>query len=420
VIDFSLAEIAVLASSMRDESGRSSAIALEHLTEDDFTSPTRQQIFKAIAKHSPDVNEVDVMIELPDLANEVTEISAQYGGGQIDRYVDQVIEQRNAKSVEKAILYAQDDVRDPNKTAEEVASAFTTRVAKAFSKRKGQTHVRDAVAEAQAEYLAIDAGGVSAISTGFEGLDGLLNGGFREGCLYVIAARPGIGKSALAIHFTHEAAKFGKRTSYASLEMQASECAGRLLTNVSGVPRPTMKDSLDHIAKKRLAETTQRIKQWPITFKDDHEATLESFRAFLAQQRMEGELGLVVVDYLQLLSAKGYESRTQEVSEISRALKTLSLEYQTSVLALSQLNRALEVQKRKPALSDLRESGSIEQDADAVLLLSPDKDDEDLINCEVAKNRNGEQGMTTLEFDKRLGRFSAHVEGRLNNDKPYG
>ena len=420
MIDFSLAEIAVLSASMRDESGRSSAIALEHLTEDDFTSPIRQQIFRAIAKHSPDVNEVDVMIELPDLASEVTEISAQYGGGQIDRYVDQVIEQRNAKSVEKAILYAQDDVRDPHKTAEEVESAFTTRVAKAFSKRKGQTHVRDAVAEAQAEYLAIDAGGVSAISTGFDGLDNFLNGGFREGCLYVIAARPGIGKSALAIHFTHEAAKFGKRTSYASLEMTASECSGRLLTNVSGVPRPTMKDSMDHIAKKRLAETTQRIKQWPITFKDDHEATLESFRAFLAQQRMEGELGLVVVDYLQLLSAKGYESRTQEVSEISRTLKTLALEYQTSVLALSQLNRALEVQKRKPALSDLRESGSIEQDADAVLLLSPHKDDDKLINCEVAKNRNGRQGMTTLEFDKRLGRFSAHVEGRLNNDKPYG
>tara|TARA_R100001163_G_scaffold64116_1_gene57608 strand:- start:4593 stop:5864 length:1272 start_codon:yes stop_codon:yes gene_type:complete len=417
VIDFSLAEIAVLSASMRDESGRSSAIALEHLTEDDFTSPTRQQIFSAIAKHSPDVNEVDVMIALPDLASEVTEISEQYGGGQIDRYIDQVIEQRNAKAVEQALLHAQDEVRDPTKTAEDVASAFTTRVAKSLSKRKGQTHIRDAVTEAQAEYLAIDAGGVSAISTGFKGLDSLLNGGFREGCLYVLAARPGIGKSALAIHFTHEAAKFGKRTSYASLEMTASECSARLLTNVSGVPRPTMKDSMDHIAKKKLAETAQRIKVWPITFKDDHEATLESFRAFLAQQRLEGELGLVVVDYLQLLSAKGYDSRTQEVSEISRTMKTLALEYQTSVLALSQLNRALEVQKRKPALSDLRESGSIEQDADAVLLLSPDKDDEDLINCEVAKNRNGEQGVTTLEFRKNLGRFSAHVPSRLNDEK---
>ena len=223
MIDFSLAEIAVLSASMRDESGRSSAIALEHLTESDFTCPTRQQIFSAIAKHSPDVNEVDVMIALPELASEITEISEQYGGGQIDRYIDQVIEQRNAKAVEKALLHAQDEVRDPTKTAEDVASAFTTRVAKSLSKRKGQTHVRDAVTEAQAEYLAIDAGGVSAISTGFKGLDSLLNGGFREGCLYVLAARPGIGKSALAIHFTHEAAKYGKRTSYASLEMKASE-----------------------------------------------------------------------------------------------------------------------------------------------------------------------------------------------------
>ena len=98
-------------------------------------------------------------------------------------------------------------------------------------------------------------------------------------------------------------------------------------------------------------------------------------------------------------------------------MKTLALEYETSVLALSQLNRALEVQKRKPALSDLRESGSIEQDADVVLLLSPDKDDDEIINCEVAKNRNGEQGMTRFAFEKRLGRFSKHLEPRLTNDK---
>jgi replicative DNA helicase len=417
VIDFSLAEIAVLSASMRDETGRSSAIALEHLTKDDFTCPTHQQIFSVIALHSPDVNEVDVLIALPDLASEISEIAEQYGGGQIERYVDQVIEQRNAKAVEKALLHAQDDIRDPTKSAEDVASAFTTRVAKSLSKRKGQTPIRNAVAEAEAEYLAIDAGGVTAISTGFKGLDSLLNGGFREGCLYVLAARPGVGKSALAIHFTHEAAKMGYRTSYASLEMTASECSARLLTNVSGVPRPTMKNSLNHVDRRRLSETTQTMKKWPITFKDDHEATLESFRAFLAQQRMEGELGLVVVDYLQLLSAKGYDSRTQEVSEISRTMKTLALEYETSVLALSQLNRALEVQKRKPALSDLRESGSIEQDADVVLLLSPDKDDDEVLNCEVAKNRNGEQGMTRFAFEKRLGRFSKHLEPRLTNDK---
>jgi len=415
VTDFSLAEIAVLSSSMRDETGRSSAIALEHLIEDDFSSPTRQSIFRAIAKLAPEVNEVDIMIEHPELVDEITDISKHYGGGRIDRYIDQVIEQRNTKAIHKAILHAQDDLNDNTLTAEDVAGNFSRLVSQSLGKRKGQVSVKTAVTEAEAEYLAIDAGGVSAISTGFKGLNGLLNGGFREGCLYVLAARPGIGKSALAIHFTHECAKQGHRTSYCSLEMQANECAGRLLTNVSGVPRPTMKNSLNHIDRRRLSETTQSIKTWPITFKDDQEATLESLRAFLAQQRMEGELGLVVVDYLQLLSAKGYDSRTQEVSEISRTLKQLAVSLNCSVLALSQLNRALEVQKRKPALSDLRESGSIEQDADAVLLLSPS--DDDIINLEVAKNRNGEQGMTKLEFDKRVGRFTHHTEARLHDEK---
>ena len=400
---------------MRDESGRSSALALEHLIEEDFSTPERQTIFRSIAKHAPDVNEVDVMIEHPELANEISHVSRHYGGGRIDRYVDQVIEQRNHKAIHRAILHAQDDLNDPALTAEDAASNFSRLVSQCLGKRKGQVSVKTAVGEAEAEYLAIDAGGVSAISTGFRGLNGLLNGGFREGCLYVLAARPGIGKSALAIHFTHECAKQGRRTSYCSLEMQANECSGRLLTNVSGVPRPTMKNSLNHVDRRRLSETTQAIKKWPITFKDDQQATLESLRGFLEQERMAGELGLVVVDYLQLLSAKGYDSRTQEVSEISRTLKQLAVSLQCSVLALSQLNRALEVQKRKPALSDLRESGSIEQDADVVLLLSPG--DDDLINLEVAKNRNGRQVMTSLEFDKRLGRFTHHTEARLHDDK---
>jgi replicative DNA helicase len=415
VTDFSLAEIAVLSACMRDESGRSSALALEHLIEEDFSTTERQTIFRSIAKHAPDVNEVDVMIEHPELANEITHVSQHYGGGRIDRYVDQVIEQRNHKAIHRAILHAQDDLNDPALTAEDAASNFSRLVSQSLGKRRGQVSVKTAVTEAEAEYLAIDAGGVSAISTGFRGLNGLLNGGFREGCLYVLAARPGIGKSALAIHFTHECAKQGRRTSYCSLEMQAVECSARLLTNVSGVPRPTMKNSLNHIDRRRLSETTQAIKKWPITFKDDQEATLESLRGFLEQERMAGELGLVVVDYLQLLSAKGYDSRTQEVSEISRTLKQLAVSLNCSVLALSQLNRALEVQKRKPALSDLRESGSIEQDADVVLLLSPS--DDDLTNLEVAKNRNGEQGMTSLEFDKRLGRFTHFTEARLHDDK---
>ena len=152
----------------------------------------------------------------------------------------------------------------------------------------------------------------------------------------MLAARPGIGKSALAIHFSHEIAKKGYRIAYASLEMSASECAGRLLSRESGVSRPRQKGDLLPAHKKKLEDAKQRMKYWPITFKDDAEATLDSFRAFLVQERAKGGVGLAVIDYLQLLSAPGYDSRVQEVSYLSRSLKQISMELEIPILALSQ------------------------------------------------------------------------------------
>jgi len=162
------------------------------------------------------------------------------------------------------------------------------------------------------------------------------------------------------------------------------------------------------------------MKHWPITFKDDAEATLDSFRAFLVQERAKGGVGLAVIDYLQLLSAPGYDSRVQEVSYLSRSLKQISMELEIPILALSQLNRALEAQNRKPMLSDLRESGSIEQDCDTAFLLSSESKDNPLkekIRVHVAKNRGGENDLCTfVEFQKSLGRFQAHQEPSLNDD----
>jgi replicative DNA helicase len=255
-----------------------------------------------------------------------------------------------------------------------------------------------------------------------EKLDAILGGGFKKGSLYVLAARPGVGKSALAIQMTYETAKRGLRASYASLEMTAQECSARLLSNVSGVRKPTGKGLLNAGHKQKLEKQVQAMQSWPITFKDDNQATMQSIEAFIAKQRLEGELGLIVVDYLQLLSVPGVESRVQEISHVSRTLKKIAMEYDTSVLALSQLNRALESQNRNPMLSDLRESGSIEQDADCVLLLhretevDPISDD---IICNVAKNRNGELRATKLTFTKPTGRFSTRVDARLHDKKPF-
>ena len=416
-MDYHKSEQAVLSACLRDETNLSSAIALERLTDEDFSSQAHKAIFRLIGSRS-ELNEVDVSIELPEYASEAIELADRYGGGQVDRYVDQLVDSRNRRITERALMESFDLHRE-GKSAEEIAGGFNLRVARALSQGKGQVQAGKAAKEAFSEFLAIDAGDSSAITTTFPKLDRALAGGFTPGRLYCIGARPGVGKSAFAIHFSHEIAKRGYRVCYASLEMSASECAGRLLSRESGVARPRRAGDLLPAHRKKLESATRRMQGWPITFKDDNKATLDSFRAFLAQERAKGKVGLAVIDYLQLLSAPGFESRVQEVSHISRSLKQISMELQIPILALSQLNRQLESQGRRPMLSDLRDSGSIEQDCDTAFLLSVEKKIDptrDKILCHVAKNRGGETDtFTHLTFEKSLGIFS--TEARLHDDE---
>jgi replicative DNA helicase len=283
--------------------------------------------------------------------------------------------------------------------------------------------VSSAVKKARDEFFAIDEGNSTAVSTGFKTLDFAFGGGFQRGRLYALGARPGIGKSALAIQFSHQVASKGYRVAYASLEMSATECAGRMLVRDSMVYRPRKKGDLTESKRQKIQESVNRMSSLPLTFKDDNKATLDSFRAFLFQERAKGDLGLAVIDYLQLLSAHGFKSRTQEVDFISRSLKQLAMELDVPILALSQLNRNLETAGRDPMLSDLRESGAIEQDCDTAMLLSVHKEDEEesldepteVIKCHIAKNRGGQNGLDELlDFDKAHGLFSVNLPNRLN------
>ena len=180
-----------------------------------------------------------------------------------------------------------------------------------------------------------------------------------------------------------------------------------------------MKGDLLPAHRTKLEDATKRMQKWPITFKDDNQATLDSIRAFLAQERVKGDVGLAVIDYLQLVSAPGHESRVQEITAISRSLKQISMELQIPILALSQLSRQCDINNRKPILSDLRDSGSIEQDADCVFLLSvDDKVDEikDRVNLHVAKNRGGETDHSlTFGFEKSTGNWTTG----LGPSKPW-
>ncbi len=262
-------------------------------------------------------------------------------------------------------------------------------------------------------------GTMTGIPTGFRELDELTNG-LHGGQMIVVAARPAMGKSTLALDFARAASIGHNEPSiFFSLEMGKSEIAMRLLSAEGAIPLQNMrKGTLDPRDWTTVAATRGRINDAPLYIDDSPNMTLVEIRAKCRRLKQREGLRLVVIDYLQLMtSGKRVESRQQEVSEFSRALKLLAKELQVPVIALSQLNRGAEQRSdKKPAISDLRESGSIEQDADMVILLhreaAYDKDirpgEADLI---VAKHRNGPTATITVAFQGHYSRFKDMAPG---------
>jgi replicative DNA helicase len=258
-------------------------------------------------------------------------------------------------------------------------------------------------------------GEMIGVPTGFAELDDLTNG-LHGGQLIIVAARPGLGKSTLALDFARAATiKHHLPTIFFSLEMGRSEIAMRLLSAEAAVPLQHMrKGMVENRDWTTIASTRGRINDAPLYIDDSPNMTLVEIRAKCRRLSQKVGLKMVVIDYLQLMtSGKKVESRQQEVSEFSRALKLLAKELNVPVIALSQLNRGPEQRAdKKPALSDLRESGSLEQDADIVVLLhredayerdAPPTGEADLI---VAKHRNGRQDTIKVAFSGMYSRFS--------------
>nr|WP_225732895.1 MULTISPECIES: replicative DNA helicase [unclassified Pseudoclavibacter] len=259
-------------------------------------------------------------------------------------------------------------------------------------------------------------GSMTGVPTGFVDLDKLTNG-LHSGQLIIVAARPGLGKSTLALDFARSAAiAHNMPTAFFSLEMGQTEIAMRLLSAEAGVELQKLrKGMLDGQDWTTIASTHGRINDAPLYLDDSPNLTLVEIRAKCRRLKQQIGLKLVVIDYLQLMtSGKKVESRQQEVSEFSRALKLLSKELNVPVVALSQLNRGPEQrQDKRPALSDLRESGSIEQDADMVILLHRESSYEPgavsgLGEAEmiVAKHRNGPTANLRVAFQGHLSRFA--------------
>ncbi len=256
--------------------------------------------------------------------------------------------------------------------------------------------------------------GMVGVPTGFAELDRLTNG-LHPGQMIVLAARPAIGKSTLALDIARSASiKHGLTSVIFSLEMSRNEITMRMLSAEARVPLQNMrKGQMRDEDWQKLAATMGKISSAPLFIDDSPNMSLMEIRAKCRRLKQRHDLKLVIIDYLQLMSSgKRVESRQQEVSEFSRALKLLAKELEVPVIAISQLNRGAEQRTdKKPMLSDLRESGAIEQDADVVILLhredayereSPRAGEADLI---VAKHRNGPTDTIVVAFQGQYARF---------------
>lgn len=231
------------------------------------------------------------------------------------------------------------------------------------------------------------------IDTGFLELDVFLDGLFPSD-FAILAARPGVGKSVMALTIARNVAqKTGKTVAYYSLEMSREQLNQRLLSAASQIPLREIKNHrVPKEEAQKFAAAADQLSRLPIEINDDAAVTVEDIRR---DCRRVKNLGLIIVDYVQLMTPKGrFATRNDAVGSISRALRVLAMDLNVPVLALSQMNRESECYE-KPRLSDLRESGSLEQDATTVMAMWK-QEEPGLINVSILKNRNGETGKTSV------------------------
>ena len=260
-------------------------------------------------------------------------------------------------------------------------------------------------------------GAITGVPTGFKDVDHVFNG-LQKSDLILVAARPAMGKTAFTLNIAQNVTMlYDKTVAFFSLEMGKEQLVGRILSSVAGVSSEKLRRAnMDPTDWEKVIAAADRMSKSKLFIDDTPGLTVQDMRSKLRRLKVEHGLDLVIVDYIQLMqgrnSGKGSENRQQEVSEISRNLKLIAREFNVPLIALSQLSRSVESRPdKRPVLSDLRESGSLEQDADIVIFLYRDKyydeNSEKGDNAEVLirKHRNGSVGTVELRFIGELTQF---------------
>lgn len=389
----------------------------EFLLAEDFYDERHKEIYQAILSLYEDRSPVDVLTVteklkqkksikkiggvsyLTDIANKVPTAAHVEHYGKIVK--DQAVKRSLMQAASKLVEYSLDvgissaDLMD--KAESEVFSLSQKNVKKAFAS------VRETLAESfdRLDELHKQGEGLRGIATGFTDLDNA-TAGLQKSNLIILAARPGVGKSTFALNVSQYAAVKNKRkVGFFSLEMSREELVDRLLVNEADIDAWRLKTGkLTDEDFTKLSNAMGVLAEAPIFIDDTPALSILEMRTKARRLQVEHGLDLIIVDYLQLARSRNLENRVQEVGEISQGLKNLARELKIPVIALSQLSRGVESRNvKKPQLSDLRESGSIEQDADIVMFLwREDDDNNESFLLDIAKHRNGPLASIPLYF----------------------
>ena len=420
------AEQAVIGSMLTDQEAVYAAI--ERLKPEDFYREDNKQIYTAILNIYNKAEPIDIITLKAELSS-MGKLDAVGGleyivelpekvptTANVDRYIKIVEEKsllRNLIRAANEILssgYAQED------DVENIVDHAEKKIFDVMQKKsqKGYTTIKDVLVESftKLEELYNQKEHITGVPTGFAELD-KKTAGLHGSELILIAARPAMGKSAFALNIgSYAATRANVPVAIFSLEMSKEQVGNRILCSEALVDSNNVRTGeLNDEELGKLAETSGELSQAPIYIDDTPGISVMEIRAKCRKLKLEKNIGLVIIDYLQLIQGSGKtSSRDQEIAEISRSLKILAKEIEVPVIALSQLSRAVEARPdHRPMLSDLRESGSIEQDADIVMFLyrddyyNEDSEKKNIAEVIIAKQRAGSTGTVDLAW---LGKYT--------------
>ena len=437
------AEQAVLSSIMIDNDVFHAVF--DHVKPDDFYHPANQILYAAMIRLRDTSQPIDLVV-LADHLTAEEQLEAVGGIARLGEIADFEATSANAefyakivrdKAVKRNLIHVASEIVsagfDPSEQADKLLDMAESRIFEL-----SQAEARSTLAPLDAamgpafdhiETLMTRGGDITGVSTGLKEFDAL-TGGLQPGDLIIIAARPSMGKTALALNIARNAAvDHEKRVAVFSLEMTTRSLVLRLLSSEAEVDFSTFHKGLISVdAHSRLADAAGRLSRAGVYIDDSSAATVLEMRAKCRRLYAQSGLDLVIVDYLQLAHGDGRtDSREQEISQISRGLKGLAKELNIPVIALSQLNRGPEsrgAEDKRPMLSDLRESGAIEQDADVIGFIYRDivynkaTEYPDMAELIIAKQRNGPVDTVRLKFEGRYARFKTWEQDDF--DDGYG